>query len=74
MAKTFDYSAASTTIEIKNVIDVEKYKACDYQGTVPFDLANGSRIKFGCLSNGGGCCVWDGFPSPAAVPLNDKGE
>lgn len=29
MGKTYDYSAASTTIEIKNVIDVEKYKACD---------------------------------------------
>ena len=52
----------------------DKYKACDYQGTVPFDLVNGSRIKFGCLSNGGGCCALDEFPSPAAVSLNDKGE
>ena len=42
----------------------EKYKACNYQGTVPFDLANGSHIKFGCLS---GCGIGDGFPSPAAV-------
>lgn len=60
MAKTFDYSAASTTVEIKNIIDVEKYKACD-AGTpvkkvvVTFDsIKDKPNAKFDYLFGDGG--------------------
>ena len=56
----------------------DKYKACDYQGTVPLDISPGSNIKFGCLAGFNACtAIDDDFPSPVAVrptPASDEGE